>query len=355
MNRSIRLLSALTIGAAALAFAPMAHADETFSLHVDLGATQPLTAPQDQIYQLGPSLTARGLFNLHPWFNLGPVVEAAYLPKAIDDGSNAGVLWQGGVAFRIQRTHDLMGHDIDSDPLKSGVWSPYFNMDLTAAHTGNLWRPAMDLQVGMDVATDSRHSFWFGPYIGYTHVFQTSDTQSGQLLDPRDVNLLQAGVSFTWDYPQRERVVRERVIEQRVVRVPGETQVLVLRQQVPVPVAAPAELNLTQHVYFDFDKSVLRWESVDKLNEVVAALKKFPNKSIHVQGHASSDGQKAHNERLAAARAESVRAFLVAHGIDANRLTVDNFGIDRPAGDQKTQEGRERSRRVEFEINVTTK
>lgn len=344
MNRSIRLLSTLTIGLSALAIAPSALADESFALHLDTGVSQPLTFPQSNIYTLGEGINARGMFNLRPWLTVGPVVEASYFPKLVDDGSNAGTLWQFGGAVRLQRSHDNFG--------ANGYWSPYVNMDLTAGYTGDLWRPTLGFQVGLDVPTDSQHSVWFGPYLGYTHVFQTASTQNASLLDPNDVNLFTGGVSLTFDFPPHSRQV-VRVIHDQT---PTVVNVVSFGKNEPCEKAAPAreELSLVHRVYFDKDRATLRWESKDKLDEVVARLQKFPNRNIHVQGHASSEGQKSRNEKLAAERADAVRNYLVSHGVDSSRLTVDSFGVDRPAADNKTAEGRERSRRVEFEITVTT-
>jgi outer membrane protein OmpA-like peptidoglycan-associated protein len=347
MNRSIRLLSTLAIGMLALTIAPTSHADEKFSLHLDLGGAQPITIPQNNLYQTGLEMSARGLFNVRPYLLVGPSVTAVYLPKAIDDGSNAGVLWQFGGSVRLQRNHDIFN---DSE---YGVWSPYLNIDVSAAHTGNLWRPAVAFQVGEEIATDSRHSFWIGPYLSFDHVFQTATTQDNSLLDSRDVNLVTAGVSFTWDYPQRSRVLHQRVVETRVVRLPNSLLVQNQPREIAAPV--PEKLEFTEHVYFDLNKATLRWESKDKLEAVVAKLNAHPNVAIHVSGHASSDGQKTHNEKLAVARAESVRQYLVSHGVDASRLTVNSFGVDRPAADNKNQEGRERSRRVEFEVTFSSK
>ncbi len=348
--RTHLMLSALAIGAATFV-ASTAHAEEKFALHLDLGMSQPLNDPQDTLYQTGIDMHVRPMFNLKPWLQVGPQVQASYFPKTVDDGSNAGVLWQFGGAVRLQRSHDLFGHDGDADLMKSGAWSPYINLDLSAAHTGNLWRPAVDAQVGMDVTTDRNHSFWFGPYLGYEHIFQTDNHQDGLTLDSHDVNLLTAGISGTFDFPPRTRT---RVVYHREVDVVPVRVVERVTVTQTVAVKEPDTFELKQHVYFDFDKSVLRWESKDKLDEVVAKIKSHPGTKIHVQGHASPDGQKAHNEKLAAARAESVRKYLVDHGVDASQLTVDNFGIDRPVGNQKVLEGRERSRRVEFEITVTS-
>ena len=345
MNRSIRLLSALAIGAAAFATPQLAHA-ENFSLHLEPGMAQPLNAPQDNIYTTGMVLGAKGMFNLKPWLSVGPSVSAVYLPRIIDDGSNAGVLWQFGGSARLQRDRTLFRLGIDGD------WSPWIDVDLTAAHTGQLWRPALDLGVGLETALDHNHAAWWGPFIRYTHVFQTSDRQDFTLLDDHDVSIFQAGISFSFDFPSRARTVVQTVHSKDVeVRL-----VPMLKTECPKcagAVAQAAPLELKEKVYFDWDKSTLRWESKDKLDAVVAKLQAHPGARIHVQGHASSDGQKVHNEKLAGARAEAVRQDLVSHGVVASSLTVDNFGVDRPAGDQKKQEGRERSRRVEFEITVT--
>lgn len=345
--RTLLLLSAFAIGATT--FASTARADDNgkrFALHLDLGASAPLNDPQDNLYNTGLEMHLRPMFNLTDNFQVGPSVQAGYFSKAADDGSNAGVLWQFGASARLQRSHSLFGHDNDS-LLKAGSWAPYVGVDLTAAHTGNLWRPMFDAQAGIDLATDQEHSFWFGPYVGYEHLFQTDDHQSGQLLSDRDVNFLTVGISGTFDFPPHThtKVVRTREV------VPVVIHDTVTQRSVAVA-KQPDNFSLTQHVYFDFDKSVLRWESKDKLDEVVAKIKAHPGTKIHVQGHASPDGQKAHNEKLAAARAESVRRYLVDHGVDNSVLVVDNFGIDKPVGNQKVAEGRERSRRVEFEITV---
>jgi outer membrane protein OmpA-like peptidoglycan-associated protein len=342
MNRNIRLLSVFIVGFSALAIAPTAHAED-FSLHLEPGLIQPLNNPQDNLYGPGMVMGAKGMFVLKPWLEIGPSVSAAYLPKMNDDGSNAGVLWQFGGSARIQRSHSIFNDN--------GSWSPWMDIDLMAGHTGDLWRPTFDVGVGVDAALDHNHSVWIGPFVRYTQVLQTSDVQDGEFLDHRSPSLIQAGVSVSFDFPThtKTRFVHKHDVEVHTVHVVEREQVATTKE-----LAQPETFEITQHVYFDRDKSTLRWEAKDKLDEVISKLNTHHNVAIHVQGHASSDGQKAHNEKLAAARAESVRQYMVSHGIDNSRLTVDNFGIDRPAADNKTQEGRERSRRVEFELTFTS-
>jgi outer membrane protein OmpA-like peptidoglycan-associated protein len=339
MNRNVRLLSALTLGLSALFVAPKANAED-FSLHLEPGIAIPVSPPQDNLYGAGPALGVKGMFALKPWLTLGPSVSAMYFPKQADDGSNAGVLWQFGPSLRLQRRRD--------DKVEGVGLSPWVDVDLMAGVTGDLWRPTFDVGVGAETALDSHNSAWFGPFLRFTHMFQTSSTDGAALLDKRDPNIFQAGVSFSFDFPQKThtRVVEHVKTQTALLLVP-----VVSDQPCPVPATKPVEF--TEHVYFDWDSANLRWESRDKLDGVIAKLKEHQGVAISVQGHASSDGQKSHNEKLAAARAAAVQKYLTDHGVDGARLTVQNFGIDRPAATNKTQEGRERNRRVDFEVTFT--
>jgi outer membrane protein OmpA-like peptidoglycan-associated protein len=52
--------------------------------------------------------------------------------------------------------------------------------------------------------------------------------------------------------------------------------------------------------------------------------------------------------KLSQARAESVKGWLVAKGIAAERITAKGYGPDKPVADNKTKEGRQKNRRIEF-------
>ena len=69
-----------------------------------------------------------------------------------------------------------------------------------------------------------------------------------------------------------------------------------------------------------------------------------------IAGHTDSSGEDAYNLRLSQERAESVLAFLVAQGIEANRLQARGYGETQPVADNGTNAGRERNRRVEFNV-----
>ena len=102
------------------------------------------------------------------------------------------------------------------------------------------------------------------------------------------------------------------------------------------------------NVFFDFNKSTLRPTSFNELDYWVNLLKKYPQLNIEIDGHTDSVGIAAYNARLSLARAESVKAYLVLHGISAQRLRTKGFGATEPRASNATEEGRQRNRRTEF-------
>jgi outer membrane protein OmpA-like peptidoglycan-associated protein len=118
----------------------------------------------------------------------------------------------------------------------------------------------------------------------------------------------------------------------------------------PPPAAAPPPKKklVLRAVYFDFDKSNIRKDAVPVLNEAVEVLKSEPNMMVSVEGNTDSVGTDAYNMRLSIRRAESVKTYLVQHGISASRLTVEGFGETKPVASNATAEGRQENRRVEL-------
>lgn len=102
-------------------------------------------------------------------------------------------------------------------------------------------------------------------------------------------------------------------------------------------------------VHFEHDKSILTPDSETILRNVAESLVANPGLKVRVEGHTSSPGSHAYNLRLSDARAASVRSFLVAHGVDPDRLVSRGYGPDQPVDTNETAEGQARNRRVELE------
>ena len=96
------------------------------------------------------------------------------------------------------------------------------------------------------------------------------------------------------------------------------------------PLANISAPVLIENIFYDFNKATLRPESKTALDELVVLLNQNPNVTIELSAHTDSRGSEAYNERLSQQRAESVVAYLIAHGIAADRLSPKGYGESRP-------------------------
>jgi OmpA-OmpF porin, OOP family len=135
----------------------------------------------------------------------------------------------------------------------------------------------------------------------------------------------------------------------------------------PAPIAPPAPQITTEKVtfaadaLFDFNKASLKPEGKMKLNELVANLKD-PNMKLEVVvaiGHTDSFGKDAYNDKLSLARAQAVRGYLVANGLEASKVFAEGKGKRQLKVDPKTCSKKRAariaceapSRRVEVEVS----
>ena len=118
-------------------------------------------------------------------------------------------------------------------------------------------------------------------------------------------------------------------------------------------VAAPykPEVSLPSiTLYFDFDSSYLRPSSVAQLRVLLKAFKdpEIMDHRFLLAGHTCSLGTEEYNMGLSIRRAMSVKEWLVAHGIDSERLIVRGFGETRPIMSNRWEHTRRFNRRVEI-------
>jgi OOP family OmpA-OmpF porin len=126
----------------------------------------------------------------------------------------------------------------------------------------------------------------------------------------------------------------------------------------PPPPPPPAKarivadrVEIDDKVQFEIGKAVLLPESQSLLDDVAAVLVQHAEvKYLEVAGHTDSTGKAAKNRKLSQDRAEAVRLYLIDKGVAAERLTAKGYGPDKPIADNKTKEGRDKNRRVEFLI-----
>ena len=123
----------------------------------------------------------------------------------------------------------------------------------------------------------------------------------------------------------------------------------------PKPKPVAEKVTFAADVLFDFDKAVIKPEGKSKLDDISNKANGVNLEVVIAIGHADSVGSDAYNQRLSVRRAESVKAYLVSKGIQANRVYTEGKGEKQPVADNKTRDGRAKNRRVEIEVIGTRK
>lgn len=83
-------------------------------------------------------------------------------------------------------------------------------------------------------------------------------------------------------------------------------------------------------VHFDFDESVLKENDIPVLRLHAAFLRKYPDRTIVVEGNCDERGTREYNLALGERRADSVQTFLIANGVMRGQIETVSYGEERP-------------------------
>ena len=89
-------------------------------------------------------------------------------------------------------------------------------------------------------------------------------------------------------------------------------------------------INVGDRVFFDYDQYDLKPEAQAQLERQAAWLQQFPAVTLTVEGHCDERGTREYNLALGERRANAVTNYLVALGVDPNRLQTISYGKERP-------------------------
>ena len=102
------------------------------------------------------------------------------------------------------------------------------------------------------------------------------------------------------------------------------------------------------YINFETGKSEIKEDSKLIVAQIVEMLKQNPDLKVSVEGHTDNVGSDKSNQTLSENRAKSVMNALISGGIDKSRLSSEGWGAVKPVGDNSTEEGRFKNRRVEI-------
>lgn len=108
------------------------------------------------------------------------------------------------------------------------------------------------------------------------------------------------------------------------------------------------DLMSDNKIQFNYNKTSIKQNSYELLEEIVLVLDKCPDDVIEIIGHTDSDGSKKYNKSLSKKRAVSVMNYLIKRGVSSSRVEAVGYGEANPIADNKTQAGKKQNRRIEF-------
>ena len=109
--------------------------------------------------------------------------------------------------------------------------------------------------------------------------------------------------------------------------------------------------GVRDRVFFATNKSVLTTASRDTLRKQAAFMRKEKDLTFTIEGHADERGTREYNLALGDRRATAARDYLVALGINQNRIQTVSFGLERPVDPRSVEEAWSKNRRGVMVVN----
>jgi len=109
---------------------------------------------------------------------------------------------------------------------------------------------------------------------------------------------------------------------------------------------------MLEDVYFDYDRSELTENAKRLLAQVAEILVNENRFIVTVEGHTDARGTEDYNISLGARRSTVVREFLIAYGVDANRLVSVSYGKERPKVQGTDETAYSKNRRAHFRVSI---
>ncbi len=153
---------------------------------------------------------------------------------------------------------------------------------------------------------------------------------------------VQAGLKATIDSKKQQEEKYKRVM---ALFLPGEAKCLRIGDELTIRLVG---------LHFRSGRAIIQPEYFNLLAKVQRAIRIFPDYHVVVEGHTDAVGNDRYNRKLSKARAEAVRAYILASmGLQESKVTAVGYGESRPIATNETQIGRQQNRRIDIVLKPT--
>lgn len=115
-------------------------------------------------------------------------------------------------------------------------------------------------------------------------------------------------------------------------------------------------IEVPSHLLFDFDKSELKSDVIETLDQLSQDLNEYEGANVLIYGHTDSQGEETYNQKLSEERAREVQSYLEKKvNVENINLETKGYGQTKPIATNESEEGREKNRRVEIVVEPLEK
>lgn len=118
----------------------------------------------------------------------------------------------------------------------------------------------------------------------------------------------------------------------------------------PVEEIAEPEHFTLENLIFDRGSAAISPSSYSGLDELANWINSRPTMVIQLEGHTDFAGNAEANMNLSQARVDAVKEYLLKKGVNKNKVLTKAFGGSQPLSTDRTDEAKERNRRVEVSV-----
>lgn len=111
----------------------------------------------------------------------------------------------------------------------------------------------------------------------------------------------------------------------------------------------------TLNLYYITSSAIIKEESMWKVVEFTEFLTKNSIYKVEIIGHTDDRASEASNQILSEQRANSVKEYLLANGIDKSRISTKGMGESEPLVSNDTEINRAKNRRIEVKLDFVVK
>jgi outer membrane protein OmpA-like peptidoglycan-associated protein len=147
------------------------------------------------------------------------------------------------------------------------------------------------------------------------------------------------------DQVKLEQARQDSILQEKFRRMEADLQAMADKKIETVSL-------VLENIEFKTGSSILSPKSYSSLDHIASILTEFNTWSqLKISGHTDNVGADAANLKLSRSRALSVRKHLISKGLPGNKIVSTGYGETKPVAPNTTPQGKQKNRRVEFEVN----